>query len=195
MDRLFTIPVRTRYLSIRMSTSESTRKLKVRTLTRITRCMSVPGKGWSEAHDLKGRRQFHAKKGQALIWAANLLHGGAAQTNLKRTRYSQVTHYYFDNCCYYTPMSSVPFLGPIWFRDISRYLNRQAGAEPVERCGRSKSHVEIYNAEEAHGPPDQSAAGFRCGRVFARQPGFDPRRKWIRLNTGIEFGYREAVLR
>ncbi len=42
------------------------------------------------------------KQGQALIWYANLLHGGAAQTDLSRSRHSQVTHYYFENCTYYT---------------------------------------------------------------------------------------------
>lgn len=36
------------------------------------------------------------KKGQALVWAANLLHGGAKQTNKTLTRQSQVTHYYLD---------------------------------------------------------------------------------------------------
>jgi hypothetical protein len=62
--------------------------------------------------------EFHAKKGQALIWAANLLHGGAAQKDRNRTRHSQVTHYYFDNCCYYTPLTSVPFLGVIEYREV-----------------------------------------------------------------------------
>lgn len=46
------------------------------------------------------------KRGQALIWHANLLHGGAAQTDLSRSRHSQVTHYYFEDCQYYTPMHS-----------------------------------------------------------------------------------------
>jgi hypothetical protein len=59
---------------------------------------------------------FHAKKGQALIWAANLLHGGSRQTNPDLTRWSQVTHYYFDSCSYYTPMASDPFFGRIMFR-------------------------------------------------------------------------------
>ena len=65
---------------------------------------------------------FHAKKGQALIWAANLLHGGSRQTDPELTRWSQVTHYYFDGCCYYSPMASDPFYGRIFFRrpeDIS----------------------------------------------------------------------------
>lgn len=58
------------------------------------------------------------RKGQALIWAANLLHGGAPIRDLRRSRHSQVTHYYFTDCCYYTPFYSDPFLGRIAFRDI-----------------------------------------------------------------------------
>ena len=46
------------------------------------------------------------KKGQAFIWHANLLHGGSVQHDKSRTRHSQVTHYYFDDCRYYTPMNS-----------------------------------------------------------------------------------------
>jgi hypothetical protein len=46
------------------------------------------------------------KKGQALIWSANLLHGGAPQKDLRRTRHSQVTHVYFEGCQYYTPLTS-----------------------------------------------------------------------------------------
>lgn len=48
------------------------------------------------------------KKGEALLWHSNLLHGGAAQRDLNRTRHSQVTHYYFEGCKYYTPMDSTP---------------------------------------------------------------------------------------
>lgn len=46
------------------------------------------------------------KKGQAIIWHANLIHGGAAQVDPQRSRHSQVTHYYFSGCRYYTPMES-----------------------------------------------------------------------------------------
>lgn len=46
------------------------------------------------------------KKGQALIWAANLLHGGSPVKDEKRTRHSQVTHYFFADCQYYTPLTS-----------------------------------------------------------------------------------------
>lgn len=59
---------------------------------------------------------FHAKKGQALIWAANLLHGGSRQIDPTSTRWSQVTHYFFEGCSYYTPSLSDPFYGRIFFR-------------------------------------------------------------------------------
>ena len=37
------------------------------------------------------------KKGEALIWAANMLHGAFEINNKMLTRYSQVTHYHFEN--------------------------------------------------------------------------------------------------
>jgi ectoine hydroxylase-related dioxygenase (phytanoyl-CoA dioxygenase family) len=49
------------------------------------------------------------KKGQALIWAANLLHGGSPHTDRSRTRHSQVTHVFFEGCRYYTPLMSERF--------------------------------------------------------------------------------------
>jgi hypothetical protein len=61
---------------------------------------------------------FLARKGQALIWAANLLHGGSVQRNPKLTRWSQVTHYYFENCIYYTPAFSDEALGHLDLRTV-----------------------------------------------------------------------------
>ena len=55
------------------------------------------------------------KKGQALVWASNLLHGGSTQRDRERSRHSQVTHYFFEGCKYYTPMLSEP--GKIRWRD------------------------------------------------------------------------------
>jgi ectoine hydroxylase-related dioxygenase (phytanoyl-CoA dioxygenase family) len=58
------------------------------------------------------------KKGQAIVWAANLLHGGAPQHDPDRTRLSQVTHYFFEGCKYFTPMRSegenVLWRDPVW---------------------------------------------------------------------------------
>jgi ectoine hydroxylase-related dioxygenase (phytanoyl-CoA dioxygenase family) len=46
------------------------------------------------------------RKGHALVWAANLLHGGAPQPDRARSRHSQVTHYFFEGCRYWAPMTS-----------------------------------------------------------------------------------------
>ncbi len=48
------------------------------------------------------------KKGQAIIWHGNLLHGGFKHKDLAMTRFSQVTHYYFKDCRYFTPLLSTP---------------------------------------------------------------------------------------
>ncbi len=69
------------------------------------------------AHNLTPKR-FLAKKGQALIWLANLLHGGDKQKSAGRTRWSQVTHYFFEDCAYYAPMASMPLIGPYALRQI-----------------------------------------------------------------------------
>lgn len=61
---------------------------------------------------------FLARKGQALIWAANLLHGGSAQRDPTLTRWSQVTHYYFEDCIYYTPAFSDEALGQLDLRGV-----------------------------------------------------------------------------
>lgn len=52
------------------------------------------------------RAEFTPRLGQALIWTANLLHGGAPVRDHRRTRWSQVTHYFFEGCRYYTPLLS-----------------------------------------------------------------------------------------
>lgn len=46
------------------------------------------------------------RRGQAFIWAANLFHGGSPIADMARTRLSQVTHYYFRDCSYFTPLAS-----------------------------------------------------------------------------------------
>lgn len=52
------------------------------------------------------KKTLSIKKGQALIWSANLLHGGEKINKAGSTRNSQVTHYYFEDCLYYIPLFS-----------------------------------------------------------------------------------------
>lgn len=63
------------------------------------------------------------KRGQAFLWSANLFHGGTKRKNPQATRLSQVTHYYFQNCAYYTPLDSDIPKQKYWIRapyDIAR---------------------------------------------------------------------------
>lgn len=95
------------------------------------------------------RETFLAKKGQALIWCANLLHGGSPQTDPTLTRWSQVSHYYFEDCIYYTPAFSDEALGQLDLRDLVSvedgkprshiYLGEEAGH-------RQPLHRRIFNA-------------------------------------------------
>jgi ectoine hydroxylase-related dioxygenase (phytanoyl-CoA dioxygenase family) len=58
-----------------------------------------------ERHGLKPEYGTMAK-GEAIIWSANLLHGGTPQQDKTRTRHSQVTHYLFNSSGYYTEMQT-----------------------------------------------------------------------------------------
>lgn len=62
---------------------------------------------------------LHCKKGQALIWSANLIHGGDIIRDPNSSRYSQVTHYYFEGCdVYYSPMFSESWKGKFSEKNI-----------------------------------------------------------------------------
>ena len=78
------------------------------------------GLAWRALCDVHAAQQdvFLARKGQALIWCANLLHGGSHQKDPTLTRWSQVTHYYFDGCIYYTPAFSDEAIGQLDMRTI-----------------------------------------------------------------------------
>ncbi|MBI5089195.1 MAG: phytanoyl-CoA dioxygenase family protein [Actinobacteria bacterium] len=67
------------------------------------------------AHGLE-RVEFHAQAGDVLIWSSNLVHGGMPIAEAGRTRWSQVTHYFFEGCVYVTPLYSDPELGEWYVR-------------------------------------------------------------------------------
>lgn len=79
------------------------------------------GPAWRALCEMHGAQEevFLARRGQALIWSANLLHGGSRQNDPRLTRWSQVTHYYFEDCIYYTPAFSDETLGNLAMRTIS----------------------------------------------------------------------------
>ena len=56
------------------------------------------------------------RKGQALVWAADLAHGGAPIEDPASTSRSLVVHYYFDDCLYFTPRLSNEQEGDLYLR-------------------------------------------------------------------------------
>lgn len=122
--------------------------------------------------------EFEARRGDVFIWSANLLHGGMPVTDPSSTRWSQVTHYYFDGCVYYAPRYSDPLSGARHLRDV---VDIRTG-EPVPH--RSDGHpVEIEPVDELRSrvncpawyPPrgarHEGAALLRSARRFAAATG------------------------
>jgi hypothetical protein len=77
------------------------------------------------------KEKFLAKKGDALIWSSNIVHGGSAVNDPNSTRFSQVTHYYFKDCVYYTPMLSNTVTNELFIR---RFLTNIRNGEPVKNA-------------------------------------------------------------
>lgn len=65
------------------------------------------------------------EKGDALIWSANILHGGSPVANPNLTRWSQVTHYFFEDCLYFTPLASNRLCGEYELRKITNIATGQ----------------------------------------------------------------------
>ncbi len=85
----------------------------------LTSAQDPYGPAWQALKDVHNAQEeiLLARKGQALIWCANLLHGGSRQIDPTLTRWSQVTHYYFENCIYYTPAFSDETIGRLELRN------------------------------------------------------------------------------
>lgn len=130
---------------------------------------------------------FLPKKGQAAIWSANLLHGGSEHKNPERTRWSQVTHYFFDECAYITPMMSDPFIGRLMVRqlvDISTgrpVENRYAGKSLSTRM----AEVRAKDALAANAPRRPAAAVAKVDESAPLPADFDPAR-YLALHQDVK---------
>lgn len=90
--------------------------------------------------------ELYVRKGQALIWAANLLHGGSPVVDQSRTRYSQVTHYYFSDCMYYIPLLSDPFLHRIHLKEVRNMITGKV-VDHIYNDEKIEVHPEEYEIE------------------------------------------------
>jgi len=117
---------------------------------------------WDALLEVHGTAQevLLAKKGQALIWAANLLHGGSHQNDKALTRWSQVTHYYFEDCIYYTPAFSDEAVGRLALRSITDV----ATGEPVPNLYLG-SRLEEWGASPAGEPVAGKKGWWRWGKA------------------------------
>jgi Phytanoyl-CoA dioxygenase (PhyH) len=68
---------------------------------------------------------FHARKGDVLVWHANLIHGGSARRNIQLSRKAVVCHFFVKGSFAYHDLSasaSKPFSGTCLLRDRSGEL-------------------------------------------------------------------------
>ncbi len=113
-------------------------------------------------------KRLTCKRGTALVWASNLLHGGSPIKKSGTTRLSQVTHYFFEKCLYYTPILSNQLLGEYCLKNLLDVRNRQPlvhsiNGEPIELYELPNGRHRVTRVGGAIGP-----AGF--GRTDAPPP-------------------------
>lgn len=83
------------------------------------------------------RQEIHLKKGDVLIWSSNLVHGGMPIKGKNVTRWSQVTHYYFEGCMYYSPRFSDMFANNLNLRHVvniatGKTMQHSENGRPIE---------------------------------------------------------------
>lgn len=144
-------------------------------------------RAWEALIELSATQQdmFLARKGQALIWAANLLHGGSPQNDCTKTRWSQVTHYYFEDCIYYTPAFSDEPLGLLDLRTVV-----DVGTEAL------RPNLYLGETIETDAQPHASTSLVRRIRKRLRTPAglpadFDPN-SYYRLNPDVALARLDA---
>lgn len=133
---------------------------------------------WNKLIEVNGleKKVFTAKAGDALIWTANLLHGGDAIIRPGATRWSQVTHYFFEDCGYYTPMQSDLFDGKILKRDpidISSGLNLSNLHKLKERKSHSDQSLQTTTHQKRSKPIQllvQSLLNLFKGKAKSQNP-------------------------
>jgi hypothetical protein len=150
----------------------------------------------AKSHHVQLQR-LHAKAGQALIWTANLLHGGDIQHDKSRTRYSQATHYFFEGCAYYTPLMSHPISGTTYFREPINIVTGRRVQNTVGGREVSRQYIELVS------PPHRRASAGTSARAPTVLPADFDSAAYLRLNPDIaragadaaahylEFGWKE----
>jgi hypothetical protein len=115
---------------------------------------------------------FLPKRGQVLIWHANLLHGGSPVASRKARRWSQVIHYYFEDCLYTTPMKSFrPDQGGAFLRNPVDIATGESISKTTQRLG-----VGLSEPHTLRSNLDANACGLNQSRTFWRRVYHAPQR-------------------
>ncbi|MBB5460577.1 phytanoyl-CoA dioxygenase family protein [Paraburkholderia sp. Cpub6] len=145
------------------------------------------GCGYSAYHDIyepaiqkliaersSGPKHFYPKKGDVLLWHANLLHGGSKMRDPEHvSRKALVCHFFADGCLCYHDLTGMPSsLTPIVDFDGEAYL--EANPDVAASGGNALQHYIYYGRFE--GRPLSSAESFQRKARLAQLPdGFDPK--------------------
>lgn len=94
------------------------------------------------------RREVHMQKGDVLIWSSNLVHGGAPIKVDGLTRWSQVTHYYFEGCMYFSPRFSDMFANDLNLRHVvniatGKVVQHSQNGKPIETINTGNSRYAV----------------------------------------------------
>lgn len=141
-----------------------------------------------------GIEEFHASPGDVLIWHADLAHGGAKVLDQATTRWSQVTHYFFEGFTYVTPMLGDSAAGELHVRepliDIARrrvVSHRVDGHRaPLIRLPNGRSVLSDAGRQDIH-HRTRVASSLRGMRRYA---GAAPRMGAALLTPGVRWAPR-----
>lgn len=94
------------------------------------------------------RQEIHMQKGDVLIWSSNLVHGGMPIRGDNLTRWSQVSHYYFEGCIYYSPRTSDMFSNDLNLKQITNIVTGEIvqhsdNGKPIETINTGNSRYAI----------------------------------------------------
>jgi hypothetical protein len=143
---------------------------------------------WNKLIESNGLRKkvFIAKAGDALIWTANLLHGGEPIIRPDATRWSQVTHYFFDGCDYYTPMQSDLFDGKILKRDP---IDIASGLK-LSDYNKAISQSQAYQGKSSASPSAAPSITRTLFKSLTKLLGIKPKQQapiWIEISLPTDF--------
>lgn len=143
---------------------------------------------WNKLVEVNGlhKKVFTAKAGDALIWTSNLLHGGEPIIRPDATRWSQVTHYFFDGCGYYTPMQSDMFDGKILKRDPIEIASGLKLSEYKKVVGSDQVLQRNSSASKLSSPSMTSTLFHSLNKLFRKKPK-QTEQTWIEIPLPADF--------